>query len=518
MNSFHSQIPIITQSNEINSTPTGLVETSAHTTQLSRHALICFETRPSTIKLPSEVHDTSNKLTCEIEDYDNFKYIFKDNAITISDVSVHYVQTSKIGDKIQNDFPLECLADSTKTAVFNNEFINLEREISPWSISEMEDIEKTRLSLVETLLSESDDAEEGAKQNLKEPEKELSDNISSQHNPGESCLASLRKESKIDVHENVNYKEFCRQCKNCQGVLTCESVLSASESFALPTMTPFAPIGFECLAKLRKRPKLKHIHAYWRRRSLEKKEDNLSTFVEQGAELDEEQNRDFYNRCHRKDFESRIEFLKRKVLPNWVLNSQMAARGIIQLRHTNFISFAIEILYEDRSQLGNPIFIKDISLQSGRIPSVLWKPIDHLLNFTLKMSLPLDLKSLCKFDTSANFVLGLLQHVDKVCTQALEDGINLWRLLINERANLTRDASRLIVRKITSEVVHKGADYYPFVNRTEFQIELTNIHTLSFRDIIFPPLHAFCEELQVLPSGIDFLKVFLKSPSTYLRS
>lgn len=72
------------------------------------------------------------------------------------------------------------------------------------------------------------------------------------------------------------------------------------------------------------------------------------------------------------------------------------------------------------------------------------------------------------------------------------------------------------MRKFTSEV-KEVTDYYPYLKKTEFQIEVNNIRTLSFKDIISPPLYAFSEELQLLPSGIDFLKEFLKSPWRYLK-
>ncbi|XP_053970015.1 uncharacterized protein LOC128871888 isoform X2 [Anastrepha ludens] len=541
--------PILSNSNTAKRNESGIMEYSVDTIQLPRRAVTFNETRSSIIKLPLETQDTTEENV--VEKYKNIEYAFEDNPITISDVSVHYLAQKKpsIVDNIGFNVQQSCSGDSNKTAVFNKEFINLERENSPLCISEMDDIDKTRLSLVETLLSENEDIND-EEPYQKESEKELSINqncVTTTHNLIESCSASLGvKGSNIDAVAKVQNTTLCHRCKRCQEALSPEGMSATTESFALPSMPPLPSLGLENLERLRKRPKLKDVHEYWRRRSLEKKEANTAAFAEKRLDNSiDEKNSDCVSRTHINDFKDSVEVLKEiekqinelkifaplqtdifyknlskmliKVLPNWVLNYQMIARGIIQFSHKKCISFAIEMLCEDRNQLGNQFSIQDISLQSSRIKSKLWKPIDHLLDSNLKTRLSFGLKPFYSGNADEKFVLGLLQSVDEVCTQALKDCLNLWRLICSEEAALIRESSRVIVRKIIREVAYEGVDHYPVVKNTEFQIELNNIQTVSFKDIISPPLYAFSEELQFLPSGIDFLRVFLKSPCSYLR-
>lgn len=58
-----------------------------------------------------------------------------------------------------------------------------------------------------------------------------------------------------------------------------------------------------------------------------------------------------------------------KELPKWVLNYQMRTKNIMRFIHKNYVSFSIEMHYEDKDQLGNNIFIQDVCLNTGRVPT-----------------------------------------------------------------------------------------------------------------------------------------------------
>lgn len=552
-----------------------VMEIYLNTIQLPRRAPTKLEDRNSCMKLPS-ASETSDNLVIGNEIFKNFENVFEDNPITISDVSVHYLAQRKsfiinrLGDDVSNDY----LTDSNKAAVFNKQFINLERENSPLCIPEMDDIDKTRLSLVETLISENAGNDEknelSANQSIGElvdigktrlslvetlisenaEENQLSANQSIEelvveHNcdtnrqiPVENCPLLL-KENETKMITNKNHITLCRRCKHSRESFSSGSISITTESFALPSMSSSPSIGLERLERLRKLPKLKDVHEYWRRRSLEKNDSNLSNSLGFSFDSEYEKTSDPFreilnlNNCVFKRIENQLSelhfealqtdiFFKNlnkmisEILPNWVFNYQTRARKIITFVHKRFLSFCLEFVYYDDGQLGNQISIQDVYLRSSRVSSKYWKPIDHILDFNLKINLPVDLKLLLHAGNNEDPILKLLQHMDDVCANVLEDARSLWRLVCKEEASLIRESNRVVVRKFTREF-EEVVDNYPFVKKTEFQIEVNNIRTLTVKDIISPPLYAFSEELKCLPSGICFLKEFLKSPCRYLK-
>ncbi|CAD6994772.1 unnamed protein product [Ceratitis capitata] len=204
-----------------------------------------------------------------------------------------------------------------------------------------------------------------------------------------------------------------------------------------------------------------------------------------------------------------------KELPKWVLNYQMRTKNIMRFIHKNYVSFSIEMHYEDKDQLGNNIFIQDVCLNTGRVPTKYWKPIDHILDFNLKVNLPLDLKTL--LSGSKINVMEMLRHIDEICNKVAKDGLRLWRLVCQEEAAIVIDSNRIFVKKI-EHFIEQGDSYrHPSVRKTEFRIEVNNIRCLSVKDIILPPVYTLSNELQFLPTGIDFIEKIIKSPSKYLK-
>uniref|UniRef100_A0A034WGU1 Uncharacterized protein n=2 Tax=Bactrocera dorsalis TaxID=27457 RepID=A0A034WGU1_BACDO len=512
-----------------------MIDVSLDTIQLPRKAATKLESQNSILRVPFP-SITSDHLVIENESFKNVKSIFENNPITISDVSVYYLaqQKSYIINGLEEDIRNEYLTDSNKAEVFNKQFINLERENSSICISEIDDIEKTHLSLVETFASENvEDCEENERSD-KQPIEELI------IEPMEkSSLLLKEKDAQINTVKNKNHIIICRRCKHSQESFSSGSMSITSESFALPPLPPSPSLGLEHLIRLRILPKLKNVHEYWRRRSLEKNGSNLSPSLgfifDSGCEktsvsFNEILHKDNYvfKKIEKQLNELQLEALRTdiafknlncvisKTFPNWVFNYQTRARKIITLVHKKIVSFSIEIIYSDDAQLGNYISIQDVCLRSGRVSSKFWKPIDHILDFSLKINLPVDLKLLSHAYNNEDPILKLLQHMDEVCTNILGDARSLWILVCREEASLIRYSNRVIVRKFT-RAFDGIIDNNPLLKKTEFQIEINNIRTLSVKDIISPPLYAFNDELQFLPSGIDFLKEFLMSPCRYLK-
>lgn len=294
MNTSQSRIPITSiciakerKSISVNSSVTSkgwastMMDVSLDTIQLPRRAATKIENRHSILKLPF-VPATSDDLVIENESIKDIEYIFEDNPITISDVSVHYFaqRKSSIINSLGDDIGNEYLIDSNKAAVFNKQFINLERENSPLSISQMDDIDKTRLSLVETFASENagDDKENGRSKSQSIEGLVVEDNcVPNRHIPVETCSLLLKeKDTKINIVMNKNHITLCRRCKHSQESFTSGSMSITGESFALPSMPPSPSLGMKYLKSLRNLPKLKDVHEYWKRRSLEKNFSNIS--------------------------------------------------------------------------------------------------------------------------------------------------------------------------------------------------------------------------------------------------
>ncbi|XP_036224323.2 uncharacterized protein Spc105R isoform X2 [Bactrocera oleae] len=542
MNIFQYRIPITSNCNvkerKSISLNSPVLSTGGNSTMMYVTKL---ESRNAILKLPF-VSATSDNLVIENENFKNVEYICEDNPITISDVSVHYLtqRKSSIINGLEDDIRNGYLTDSNKTDVFNKQFINLERENSPLFIPEIDDIEKTRLSLVETFASENaGDDEENERSDIQSIEELVVEHncVTNRHIPVETCSLLLKeKDTPVNTVRNKNNIITCRRCKHSQESFSSGSMSITSESFALPPLSLSPSLGLDNLMRLRNLPKLRNVHDYWRRRSLERNGSNLSglsfdsDYEKTSSSFNEILNKDNYEfkKIEKQLSELQLEAIRTDIsfknlnkmiselFPNWLFNYQTRARKIITFFHKKIVSFSIEMIYSDDAKLGNNISIQDVCLRTGRVSSKYWKPIDHILDFNLKINLPVDLKLLLYAYNNEDPILKLLQHMDEVCTNILKDARSLWILVCREEASLISYSNGVIVRKFTSEV-KEVTDYYPYLKKTEFQIEVNNIRTLSFKDIISPPLYAFSEELQLLPSGIDFLKEFLKSPWRYLK-
>lgn len=69
-----------------------------------------------------------------------------------------------------------------------------------------------------------------------------------------------------------------------------------------------------------------------------------------------------------------------------------------------------------------------------------------------------------------------------------------------------------MVRKVASY-----RDQYIRVEKYEFRVEVLNVKKLSFKDITLPCLYKFSEDIQLLPTGLSFLDVFLGEPLRYFK-
>ncbi|XP_067641683.1 uncharacterized protein [Eurosta solidaginis] len=361
-----------------------------------------------------------------------------------------------------------------------------------------------------------------------------------------SVISNMSDNHRVSLTADENYNEcltsisknapICRRCKCCQDIIS-----DANESFALPSASQFPYLPFDRLEKLRSQSKLKNACEYWRRISLQKNGNLSSSSIEKSVEL-YRQSFNYKNCFVINNFQDTLEVLKktlkqinelpieqyqkdsflqnlrglfRTYLPNWILNCQLKSKGIVKFYNKKLVSSVIVLLFDDKDHLGSELFIQSVTLQ--KYASKHWKPIDYILHSAFDMGLKLNLIPFECGSTKSEDIFELFKRINEVCEPVIKDGIDLWQLICKMRASLLSRSNRIIVRKVVRDVTYEGGIHYPLITTTEFEIELRNILTLSFNDIISPPLYDFTDQLQSLPRGIEFLKVFLENPTRYMH-
>lgn len=201
--------------------------------------------------------------------------VYEDNPITISDVSSHFAAQKELAKR-----SLEYAAEEPKDISSNSrssndntnksyarahqKFINLSGDTVIFDDAEVIDlafddyeIDKTRLSLVSTLLDEEqDDVEQGSGIELEaEPESEPE----TEQEP-ETCLEQLNPPALAGA------ADACKKCTRCRRSIN-ETLISANESFKLPDWNALEE-GLQDLKRLRQQPRLEEVHKYWELKKL----------------------------------------------------------------------------------------------------------------------------------------------------------------------------------------------------------------------------------------------------------
>ncbi|TDG49615.1 hypothetical protein AWZ03_003853 [Drosophila navojoa] len=462
--------------------------------------------------------------------------VYEDNPITISDVSNHFKSQRELAKSLaeQRQQAKETSIESRSSnehsnksyATAHKKFINLSGDTIIFNnmddLSDKSDnceIDKTRLSLVSTLLDEADDEHIRAAN---------SSHIDLVNN--ETCLGQL------DPPVVAGAEDACKKCKHCRRSMDrTRTRRSAEETFELPAW-PDLGVQLERLKRLRQKPRISDVHKYW---ELKKLENNFDNDEDEETETDCDsrntsrlnlpQMQEMFNSKWEeyvqslpkpKPAETFAKCLKTSLhaeLPNWIFDSNLQIYRTYIFSHRKITTFKIYMNYEPLDLLETKIRVGKIQLESKYAPpSPLKTAFAELLDFQLKLNLPLNLDRLLDGNDVADLVK-FLKHIDGVCLKITNICRKMLLTIITANARLISDSNRIIVRKTVRRSVKKEDEAYARTERIHFSIQIGNVQEISFEDILQPPLHQFDEKIRFLPKGTEFLEAFLQSPEQYLK-
>ncbi|XP_064545130.1 uncharacterized protein Spc105R isoform X2 [Drosophila montana] len=466
--------------------------------------------------------------------------MYEDNPITISDVSNHFTAQRELAKRSHAKKAEHQAKESSIESRSSNEhcnksyatthkrFINLSGDTVILAAAEVlgeesdvYEIDKTRLSLVSTLLDEEDD---------REKETANSSNIELESNSEpEACLEQLNPPAVAGA------ADACKKCKRCRRSMDNATTRNISaDSFELPDC-PDLDAQFERLERLRQRPRLEDVHKYWELKKLElnpddEDEEKTHSHISDTCCLSLAQMLEmFNNKCEEykqfcpkpkpvERFVKCLEDSMRAQLPNWIFHDNLKYYRKYIFSHRKITTFQIVIDYEPLDLLESKIRVSSIQMRKSNIPPKfpLWNVYDHLMDFQLKLNLPLNLDRLLDGNEVEDFVKFLL-HIDEVCLRVYSICKNMQMVLTTAGARLLRESNRIILRKTVRRLIKKEDEAFARMEKTNFKIEIGNVQEISFKDILQPTLYQFDEKIQFLPKGIAFLEAFLQNPDQFLR-
>jgi len=195
---------------------------------------------------------------------------YEDNPITISDVSSHFAAQKELAKRSEVNVAEEPKNTSSNSRSSNEnsnksyarahkKFLNLSGDTVIFDAAEVIDlasddyeIDKTRLSLVSTLLDEEEDGI------LNGSDIKVDEELEYEPQPGpepEACLVQL------DPPVAAGAVDACKKCKHCRRSID-QTRISTSDSFALPKWSALDQC-LERLKRLRQQPSLDDVHNYW---------------------------------------------------------------------------------------------------------------------------------------------------------------------------------------------------------------------------------------------------------------
>ncbi|XP_034482434.1 uncharacterized protein LOC117787913 [Drosophila innubila] len=469
--------------------------------------------------------------------------IYEDNPITISDVSSHFAAQKELAKRSLANAAEEPKNTSSNSRSSNEnsnksyarahkKYMNLSGDTVILDAAEVIDlvfddceIDQTRLSLVSTLLDEEQDGvEHGSGIEFdadpeSEPENELEP---------EACLEQLNPPV---VAGSV---DACKKCKHCRRSMD-DTQINDNELSQLNDWDAIEE-GLKDLERLRAKPSLEEVHKYYELKELSRlsnasdaiseailddndKEERLTLqeMLEIYQKIFEEMKRNLPEPVIPTPFAKRVDAKLRDQVPRWIFDYQLQCDRQYIITHRKITTFNIVINYEPLDIMENYIRVRNIkATTTTTFPKRDWCANEHLLDFQVRLKLPLNLLNLLDGNDDDNFVK-FLKHVDAICLETTKLCKDLKLVLASRRARLLRQPNRTVVRKTIRKLIQMKDEAYMRVEKIHFLIEIGNVEQISFKDILQPPLYQFDEKIQFLPKGIDFLNVFLENPEEYLK-
>lgn len=186
--------------------------------------------------------------------------VYEDNPITISDVSSHFKSQRELAKETSIESRSSNERSNKSYATAHKKFINLSGDTIIFTNAEDlndnwdTEIDKTRLSLVSTLLDEADDEEMQAAN---------SSHLDLEAN--ETCLGQPAMAGAEDA---------CKKCKHCRRSMDrTRARKSVEETFELPAW-PDLDVQLERLKRLRQKPRISDVHKYWELKKLGQNSDD----------------------------------------------------------------------------------------------------------------------------------------------------------------------------------------------------------------------------------------------------
>ncbi|XP_002015315.2 uncharacterized protein LOC6588866 isoform X1 [Drosophila persimilis] len=491
--------------------------------------------------------------------------VFEERPITVSDVSAYFKNLSCKVKKEPAEGTMEverdtCPRDSGSStdrsfksyAPTNKRFINLSGDTTIFSAAIVEtidvdqqennQIDNVRLSLVSTLADEPDTDEEAPAEDAvalpKQPEPQPQPEPEPEH-----CQEQQESSRVVAAGSSAS----CRKCANCRRSLS-EPRLS-NDSFVLPTQPQWDMTReIEMLRRVRAKPNLDDVHKYWQIKEQERQTIALEKELDSSSEASEEEEfsewdvnevmATYKRKMERfkrsladnqevlqqmlvplepvETFFDRLQDMLGEQQPNWIFDYQLKVSQKLIFTHRLLTTFRLIVDYETVDELETAIRVCAINVEQATVilPLQSWTAFEHLLDFQLQLKLPVNLTDSIE-GSSVEAFAQFLQRIDAICVDILRTFHKLLAVLTATRANLLRQANRIVVKKTVRR--HIEVDTRTRLEKTDFVIEIANVEAISFRDILQPKLHFFNENIQFLPTGVAFLEAFLDHPEQYLK-
>lgn len=136
-----------------------------------------------------------------------------------------------------------------------------------------------------------------------------------------------------------------------------------------------------------------------------------------------------------------------------------------------------------------------------------WSAPKTLMNQQFRLDMPSNLKIMCE----QNNIFSFIDKVEEIAQSVIV---------------LMKDVSKIMFktasqwRKVSTNFYQILKEMYlPGVVVEQYKLEIVNLRTISILNLVSPSIQEFdLEEINSLPNGVLFLKIFLSNPRNYLKS
>ncbi|KAH8388880.1 hypothetical protein KR215_003178 [Drosophila sulfurigaster] len=455
---------------------------------------------------------------------------YEDNPITISDVSSHFAAQKELAKQdTKNTSSTSGSSNENSNKSYgrsHKKFLNLSGDTEIFDAAEVIDlsledneIEKTRLSLVSTLLDEEEASlVDGVDIELKAEPKPRTE--------PEACL------ERVNPPAPAGSVYACKKCTHCRRSLSATLPNETVETFELPNWDALE-LGLERLKRLRQHPTLDEVERYFELKDMER----YSSVSDLSESSDEDTHRitlqdllaDFKRKFEEMSknlpepvivgsYAKRLKTALQEQSPRWIFDCELQCDRQYIVTYKTISTFRLVINYEPLDIMETDIKVRKIKATTFNtiITKSQWGVLSHLMDFQLRLALPFNLMILLN-GNKVDDVVKFLKHIDTICVKTKKLCNDLRLLLISKQALLIRQPNRTVVRKTIRKMTRTKDEAHSRYEKTNFIIEITNVEKLSFENILEPPLYHFDEKIQFLPKGIAFLDTFLEHPEQYLK-